>query len=859
MPMPVQSSLFLVGALGLSSVAAGAEGPWLEVDQRAFVSSADLVYAAPASRSPEGLPIGNGRMGTLVWTAPAAVCLQVNRGDVFAVNKTHAGTFVDRVEQQWGACAQVSLDLGGEPLAAGKASAQRLSLYSAEVTLAGQDVSVRCFVSSAMDVLALEIDERRAEPQPLRLTLSMWRAPEVVAGNHVSRYAFSTPAGSVQVVQRYREGDYHCASAVAARFVGENAEVQTPGETSRVLVVPAKQGKRTLLLSSAASWTAGADVGSTAASLLAAAAGRTYDELLQEHARWWHGFWSRTFVHVASADGLAEFMQRVRYLHLYYLASTSRGPLPAKWNGSLFITDGDARRWGSQFWVWTTEMPYFPLLAADATDLAEPFFDMYVRQLPDCEKAARQRWAAAGAFFPETTPFDGPVVLPDELVAEYRDIFTGRRDPKSISPQLKAASGFESHLFCAMQAATTKQYTWISHVASSGSEVAVHAWWHYRTTGDMAWLRSHAYPLLRGSAEFYRHLLRKGPDGRYHLHGTNGHEDFWGVTDSIMDLAAIRGVVPLAIRAAELLDVDADLRAAWQGLLANLAPYPMGADPQAKALRDGVLADDVWAAGHLGEVNDGHRNSEDVWLNPVFPFEDWTLETRSAATDAIVQRVLDLAHRHRAVVSGEGLNTAIRSPIAAARAGRGADLPAILASYWAAFSPLPNGLSLFEGPNDPSVEHLGLLSMTLQEALLQSVSPHPGEPEVISVFPAWPAAWSASFRLLARGGFLVTAARGAGGVELVGIESRLGEVCRLRNPWGQACVVTEEGSGSATTVSGDILVFPTAKGGRYQVLPETAPPPAPRHVPPPGPALPDHFSFTLANGKAVEGRLGVGR
>ena len=193
-------------------------------------------------------------------------------------------------------------------------------------------------------------------------------------------------------------------------------------------------------------------------------------------------------------------------------------------------------------------------------------------------------------------------------------------------------------------------------------------WWRYRYTGDREWLRTHAYPLLRGTVEFYRHLVKKEADGRYHLSGTNAHEDFWGVGDSIMDLAAIRGTVPLAIRAAEILEVDAELRGRWKELLANLAPYPMGADPRAKALTGGALADDVWAAGYLGEIN-GQNNPEDVWLTPVFPFEDWTLETRDAATAAIAQNALDLAPRHAAVLGGAGLNTAIRTPIAAARAG----------------------------------------------------------------------------------------------------------------------------------------------------------------------------------------------
>jgi hypothetical protein len=241
----------------------------------------------------------------------------------------------------------------------------------------------------------------------------------------------------------------------------------------------------------------------------------------------------------------------------------------------------------------------------------------------------------------------------------------------------------------------------------------------------------------------------------------------------------------------------------------------MGADPRAKALTGGALADDVWAAGYVGEIN-GQNNPEDVWLTPVFPFEDGTLETRHAATDAIVQKTLDLAPRHAAVLGGAGLNTAIRTPIAAARAGRGKELPQVLERYYAAFAPLPNGMSLFEGPTAASVEHLALLTTTLQESLLQSVSPRPGEPEVIRVFPAWPPEWDASFRLLARGGFLVSSEVKKDSVQFVEIESRLGEDCRLRNPWGTECLLTEVG-GPGRMLSGEILRFGTAAGRRYRV------------------------------------------
>ena len=154
-----------------------------------------------------------------------------------------------------------------------------------------------------------------------------------------------------------------------------------------------------LLLASAASWNAGDDLCGAAERVLRQAAGQTCDQLAAEHRRWWERFWSRTFVRLRSDDGVAEFMESVRTLQLYYLASTSRGTLPPKWNGSLFAVDGDARSWGSQFWVWTTEISYYPAHAADAGELSRPFFDMYVKQLPDACRAARQRWNAGGAFF----------------------------------------------------------------------------------------------------------------------------------------------------------------------------------------------------------------------------------------------------------------------------------------------------------------------------------------------------------------------------------------------------------------------------------------------------------------------------
>src|SRR5687767_1223896 len=67
----------------------------IAVNCEELVSRASLTYDKPVSRSEEGMPIGNGRMGSLVWTTPSALRLQLNRVDVFA-NNSASNNFYER-------------------------------------------------------------------------------------------------------------------------------------------------------------------------------------------------------------------------------------------------------------------------------------------------------------------------------------------------------------------------------------------------------------------------------------------------------------------------------------------------------------------------------------------------------------------------------------------------------------------------------------------------------------------------------------------------------------------------------------------------------------------------------------------
>ncbi|HIC24286.1 MAG TPA: hypothetical protein EYO82_00055 [Gammaproteobacteria bacterium] len=98
----------------------------VDIDYRTLVSQADLIYESPAEWSIEGTPVGNGRMGTMVWTTPSAVHFQINRCDVFAIDRYHAGHQYGACDYA-GACAQVTLDVGDDVFHTGNGFRQQLS------------------------------------------------------------------------------------------------------------------------------------------------------------------------------------------------------------------------------------------------------------------------------------------------------------------------------------------------------------------------------------------------------------------------------------------------------------------------------------------------------------------------------------------------------------------------------------------------------------------------------------------------------------------------------------------------------------------------------------------------------------
>ena len=110
-------------------------------------------------------------------------------------------------------------------------------------------------------------------------------------------------------------------------------------------------------------------------------------------------------------------------------------------------------------------------------------------------------------------------------------------------------------------------------------------------------------------------------------------------------------------------------------------------------------------------------------------------------------------------------------------------------------------------PLEPS---LGMPAV-IMEMLLQSWG------GTIRVFPALPEAWrdAAFCRLRTEGAFLVSSRLKGGHVKFVSVESTVGGICRIANPYANPVEVYDSSGELAQSFTGPIVEFPTAPGTVY--------------------------------------------
>ena len=848
----------VLAALSAATVGTRQAGPG--PDHRAIISRADLVYERPVPRSEEGMPLGNGRMGSLVWTTPAALSFQINRVDVQPIS-SGTNSFFERNSDYMGGAGFVDIELGGAgpDVFPDDGTHQRLSVYDGQMNVQGPGVSVRLVAWHARDVMAVEVDDQRGAPEPIQVNLRMLRFASQYVGDeletlrasrsvtirtrhHTASSRLSVHGSRIVLTQEFREGAHVAKSAVAIAIAGRAVTPRFADDTEVRLIAPAARGRAVVLMASAATLSADEDVVASALRELDAAAAQDFASLAADNARWWHAFWQRGFVDLHSADGVAEFVAGHYHYYLYLMAATSRGAYPPKFNGMIWNTAGDLRTWGTQHWFANLSCYYEALFSANRIDLLDPVFAMYSGMFDAAAVAAEQQWGSRGIFIPETVWFDGLARLPDDIAAEMRELYLLRKPWAERSARFTAFARTKhphSSRWNWWGGGSWVNGTWtpterptapfgpVTHILGTTAKIAYLYWRRYEYTLDDVWLRDRAFPMLRGAAEFYRHFpnVQKGSDGQYHIRHVNSNESVMGARDTDEDLSAMRGVLAAAIRASELLQAEPELRAAWREMLDHLAPLPTSAHPDALRPAD-YAGPPVFVRGLKPTANNNSGFTPDGNSLPMWFFDLVNLDSDPqmvAAANATFNRT------YRAGI-GPGTPVGVLSKwaIAGTTLGRVEATRFLIANQLRSLSaerpnaylggrPMANRMALREGHQAIDAQRLGRAAEALQLALLQSAPGSPAGQSIIRLFPAWPDEWDARFTLRARGGFVVSAARRNGRMASVDVRSESGGTCRLRNPWGSERVTVHRNGRVVRQLQGPLLTFDTAVGDVFVI------------------------------------------
>ncbi|HLA68575.1 MAG TPA: DUF5703 domain-containing protein [Bacteroidota bacterium] len=804
--MHIASLLLLIGMLD----AQDRSQPLIDVNYQKLVSRGDLTYDAPASRREEGLPIGNGRMGSLVWTSPSAIKFQINRVDVFSSDASSVS--FPRADSDYGSsCGYLDVNLvdAGEDVFAGKGFRQHLSLYDGLVTVAGKGVTAKVFALHGRDVIAVEVTDNRTQPSAINIDLRMLRyAVECIyeksyelAKNHevVIRTAEHTATSQLHVIdkrilltQEYREREYYNATAVAIEVIGKKSRSRFLNESTVQLSVAPGKGTCTILIAGASNFDPKLNVANEAMKELDAVDGKSFSTLHAVNAEWWKSFWSKGFVHMSCKDGQADFVEQNYTYFLYLMGSISLGDYPPRFAGLLFNTDGDMRRWGSQYWWANTSAYYRNLLASNRPELTEPLFSMYSGMYQSCETAARQQWGSKGIWIPEIVTFKGVEELPEDIASELQDLMLVRKPYEQRSAKFQwfvetknrhhARWNFltdghweQGHFVVPTKASFQPQrfsspeaingiFGHCTHILSVAARVAQVYWQKYEYTRDKAWLKDRAYPMIKGAAEFYRNFpnLKKEADGKYHIHHVNNGESDWNSSDAPNEVNAMRMIFPLAMHAAEILGVDSDLRPLWREISENLVQLPER--PRRGGGNRGGYGAFVYGGPGAIEPLGSEPELKSMFLN--FNRTGGFIDTLGIGGGQIFR----------------------------------------------------NRLRLREGPGAIDAEHIGGLTSGIHTSLLRAGGGSIDGEQIIQVFASWPQEWDAVFSLLAPGGFLVSSSQRKGAIEFVELQSQLGGDCRLQNPWNDSEVSLFRNGNKAEALRDSLLEFPTAKGETVVVV-----------------------------------------
>ena len=412
-----------IGLHALTTAAGGAPAgsTMLNLDYAQYLAPIDLHFTQP-TQPVKGIPLGNGKMGTLVWIDGTGSMLQFNFGrpDVFfRGSATATFSFTSRTDGN-SKVGHVDIGFQGSPFAS--TCKQDLHTYDGYESVEGAGVSARIVPWRDHDVFAIEITDTRATPTAITVNLKKILPEDLVQGLYQRTSTLSQQGNMLVLKQVFSEAcdtgmtvnDFYCASGMVVAVQGRTATA-----TADLLTVPAANGTFTIYISSAASMEPAADVTALATAEMNAALATTFPAIFDSNVSQWHDFWQKSFIFLPAKHDLSfpDSPDQHWLYYLYCMNICNRGQFPVIANGAIFNVQDGWQYWGSMYWWFNssrqTLTPVFE--QSNHPELADPYFSMLTRQFPRNNKVANQHLGAGkdAIWIGETFTFDGPEVLPD--------------------------------------------------------------------------------------------------------------------------------------------------------------------------------------------------------------------------------------------------------------------------------------------------------------------------------------------------------------------------------------------------------------------------------------------------------------
>ena len=398
----------------------------------------------------------------------------------------------------------------------------------------------------------------------------------------------------------------------------------------------------------------------------------------------------------------------------YMMACSSRGAYPTKFNGGLFTVghdlpdhqpsnkqdhDPDYRAWDGCYWNQNNRLLYWPLIETGDFDLLKPWFQMYWHDLPLAEDRTRIYYQHGGASLPETMYFWGLPRLDD----------FGLNNPT-----------------------TEIQSRWQRYHIQGTLEVISQMLDQYDTTGDEDFARTNIVPFADAIVTYYAEHWPRDSDGKIRMSPTQSLETYQlNAVNPTPDIAGLKSILPRLLALPTEL-VSGSQRKSWASTLADLPPFPLAKTaggkrpPYGGGDTNGTLV--ILPAEKYGKT----RNGENPELYVVFPYRLYGVgkPDLKLARDTFAARIFP----QNTCWGQDGTQSSVLGLTDVAKKAAIAEFTDYGDQRFKWF---------WKAGHDwiPDLDDGGSGMITLQNMLMQC------DGRRIMLLPAWPADWTADFKL----------------------------------------------------------------------------------------------------------------